>query len=132
MINEKYHAPDGRGLKLKLPVPANAKPGVPILVGEMLVIPTTVRATPELRKARVMLPQGLRDGEASCFIPGLGSLLSTGVGTDLGPLPEGISVGAKVYRDNDGPLSATGTLHIGYVIPLPEPERGLGVGVRGN
>lgn len=131
MQHEKYYAPDGRGLKLKLPVPASAKPGVPILVGEMLVIPTTVRATPELRKIG-NVPQGLRNGEGSCFIPGLGSLLGTGLGTELGPLPDGITVGAKVYLDAAGALATSGALFIGYVIPLPEPGEGFGVGIRPN
>lgn len=132
MKNRLTFAPDGQGLKFKLPVPEGTIEGVPTYVGDLFVIPTTPRVTAELRRTG-LAPQGLRDGEASCFIPGVGILLRVGPGTDLGPLFEGATPGQKVYRTG-GALASAGTEKefIGYVIPLPEPERGLGVGIRSN
>ncbi|RJF74456.1 hypothetical protein D3875_04035 [Deinococcus cavernae] len=133
MQNKLTSAPDGQGLKLKLPVPDGTLEGVPTYVGDLFVIPTTPRATPELRRT-VGVPQGLRDGEASCFIPGVGTLLRVGAGTPLGALFEGATPGQKVYRTAAGVLDDVGTERefLGWVIPLPEPARGLGIGVRGN
>ncbi|KQR37735.1 hypothetical protein [Deinococcus sp. Leaf326] len=132
MKNLLTYAPDGRGLKLKLPVPEGTLEGVPTRVGDLLVLPTTPRATAALRQT-TGVPQGLRNGEASCDIPGLTHLLATGPGTELGVLFDGATPGQKVYRVN-GALASAGTdvQHIGFVIPLPEPVRGFGVGILGN
>lgn len=128
MKNQLFYAPDGRGLKLKLPLPAGAKIGVPVVVGPggMIAVPFTDRVTPELRAAG-KAPQGLRNGEASCFIPGLGLVI------DLGPMPAGVVTGQKLYLSAAGALTTLNTdTYVGYAIPLPEPMVGFGVGVRGN
>ncbi|WP_278913202.1 hypothetical protein [Deinococcus wulumuqiensis] len=132
MKNKATKAYDGQGLKLKLPVPEGTREGVPTRVGEMRVLPTTPRVTPELRR-QGLAPQGLRDGEASCVLLGLGSLLYTGAGTELGPLFDNPTPGQKVYLTGTT-LASAGTEqdHIGFVVPLPEPMRGYAVALRGN
>lgn len=128
MLNEKYSAPDGRGLQLAVPVPAGTKAGVPTLVGDMLVIPQSDQATADTIKAGTA-PKSTKVGWAPCFLPGLGQLL------DLGTMPDGIAVGKKVYRTAAGALVAVNggsDLFVGYAAPAPGFNGGLFVAVRGN
>lgn len=127
MINEKYHAPDGRGLQLALPVPETAKPGVPLKVQDMKVVPESPRATAELRAAG-KVAQGLRDGWASCFIPGTTQVL------DLGAMPGGVKVGQRIYLDAAGKLTLTaeGNLEVGFAVVTPGFNGGMFVAVTGN
>lgn len=130
MKNEKYYGDgQGRGLAIALPVPAGAVNGRPTTVGPvgdpMLVIPFTDRQTPALRAAGK--GAGLKDGEASCYVPGFGQIL------DLGALPGGVVVGQKVYLSAAGALTTTDTdLYVGRVVPIAGPQGGLGVAIRTN
>lgn len=128
MINEKYHAPDGRGLQLAVPVPATAQPGIPLMVQDMKVVPQSPRATPELRAAG-KVAQGLRDGWASCFIPGTSQVL------DLGEMPAGVQVGQRIYLDaltGKPTLTSAGNLEVGFAVITPGYNGGMFVAVTGN
>ena len=128
MINSKYVADDARGLSLALPVPEGTKNGVPTTLGtsKLLVVPQTDRATAELRKLG-RVPQGLENGQATCFIPGVSMVL------ELGTIPNGVVAFDKLYLSAANVLTTTNTdTFVGWAIPLPAPYYGLGVGVRSN
>lgn len=122
MKNLKYSATDGQGLRLALPVPATAQNGRPLTLGAdgLLVIPMTDRVTPDLRKLG-KAPQGLRDGQASCYVPGVGQVL------DLGAVPAAHPLFSKLYLSAAGALTATNTdTFVGWLFP------GNLVAIRGN
>ncbi|MXV20280.1 hypothetical protein [Deinococcus xianganensis] len=128
MKNAVYKADTGEGLKIALPLPATAANGIPTTYGPsgLRVIPQTDVATAALR-ALGKVPQGLKNGEASCVLPGITVVL------DLGTLPPGTQGGQAIYREPDGDLtlSATGDF-IGYALPIAAPRGGWGVGIPAN
>ena len=128
MKNEKYSAGSPRGLSLALPVPDGTLNGIPTALGtgKLLVVPETDRVTAALR-ALGNAPQGLPDGYASCFIPGVSQVL------DLGVMPAGVVAFDKLYLSAARVLTTTNTdTFVGWAIPLPAPAYGMGVGVRSN
>lgn len=128
MKNLKYSADDARGLSLALPVPEGTKNGVPTTLGtsKLLVVPQTDRVTAELRKLG-RAPQGLENGQATCFIPGVSMVL------DLGAMPSGVVAFDKLYLSAANVLTTTTTdTFVGWAIPMPAPAYGMGVGVRNN
>lgn len=130
MKNEKYYGDgQGRGLAIALPVPAGTVIGRPTTIGPagdpMLIIPITDRQTATLRAAGK--GAGLKDGEATCYVPGFGQVL------DLGAVPGGVVIGQKVYLSAAGALTTTNTdLYVGRVVPIAGPQGGLGVAIRVN
>jgi len=122
MKNLKYKAVDGRGLPVALPVPSTAVNGVPLALGNagLYGIPITDRVTPELRAA-LRAPQGLRDGQATVLLPGIG------MSVDLGVVPNGTALFSKLYLSAAGALTTTNTdLFVGWLLP------GNYVGMRNN
>lgn len=127
MKNVVYKAETGEGLKIALALPLAALNGVPITYGPsgLRVIPQTDVATAALR-AIGKVPQGLKNGEASCVLPGISLVL------DLGTLPPGTQGGQAIYRiDDELTLTDTGDF-IGYALPIAAPRGGWGVGIPAN
>ena len=127
MKNVVYKAETGEGLKIALALPLTALNGVPITYGPsgLRVIPQTDVATAALR-AIGKVPQGLKNGEASCVLPGISLVL------DLGTLPPGTQGGPAIYRiDDELTLTDTGDF-IGYALPIAAPRGGWGVGIPAN
>ncbi|MBZ9715498.1 hypothetical protein [Deinococcus multiflagellatus] len=130
MKNQKYYGDQhGRGLAIALPVPDGTVSGRPTTIGPagdpVLVVPFTERQTPAQRA--LGWGQGLKDGEASCYVPGFGQIL------DLGAMPAGVVIGQKVYLSAAGMLTTTTTdLYVGRVMPIEGPGGGLGVAIRVN
>lgn len=128
MKNAVYKADTGEGLKIALALPATAANGIPTTYGPsgLRVIPQTDVATAALR-ALGKVPQGLKNGEASCVLPGITLVL------DLGTLPPGTQGGQAIYREPDGDLilDAIGDF-IGYALPIAAPRGGWGVGIPAN
>lgn len=127
MKNVVYKAETGEGLKIKLALPPTALNGVPTTYGPsgLRVIPQTDVATAALR-AIGKVPQGLKNGEASCVLPGISLVL------DLGTLPPGTQGGQAIYRtDDELTLTDTGDF-IGYALPIAAPRGGWGVGIPAN
>ncbi|GGL18403.1 hypothetical protein [Deinococcus radiotolerans] len=128
MKNRVYAAETGEGLKIKLPLPTTAQNGIPTTYGPsgLRVVPQTDVATAALR-AVGKVPQGLKDGEASCVLPGITMVL------DLGTLPAGVAGGQAIYREPDGDLTLTATADfVGYALPIAAPRSGWGVGIPAN
>lgn len=128
MQNAIYKADTGEGLKIKLPLAATAKNGIPTTYGPsgLRVIPLTDVVTATLRTLG-KAPQGLKNGEASCILPGITIVL------DLGTLPAGVQGGQAIYREPDGDLTLTETSDfIGYALPVAPPRGGWGVGIPAN
>ncbi|MFC3833498.1 hypothetical protein [Deinococcus rufus] len=130
MNNERqYGDGQGRGLRIALPVPNGTVNGRPVAIGPngdtIIVIPMTDRSTADTRAKGQ--GQGLKEGYASCFVPGFHQIL------DLGALPNGVVLGQKVYLSAAGALTTTNTdLYVGRVMPLDGPAGGLGVAIRPN
>lgn len=123
--NTYYHAPDGRGIPLPMPVPSTAKNGGIVKVGDLTVYLFSARATPESREKNKSL-QGLPDGWASCSLLGCTHVLEADI-------PAGTTVGQKIWLANDGTLSTSGTdEHIGYAVPILRFYNGLALAVRGS
>ncbi|NTX99318.1 hypothetical protein [Deinococcus sp. JMULE3] len=128
MNNAVYKAETGEGLKIALPLPLIATNGIPTTYGPsgLRVIPQTDVATAALRTLG-KVPQGLKNGEASCILPGITLVL------DLGTLPPGTQGGQGIYRAADGDLTLTATSDfIGYALPIAAPRGGWGVGIPAN
>jgi hypothetical protein len=115
MKNMKYKAADAAGLVFALPVPADAMNGRPVKLGEagLFGILMTDRVTPALRAAG-KAPQGLKDGQASVLLPGIGSAV------DYGPLGAEIGLFFPVHVDAAGmvyPEASDATVTVGYRLP---------------
>lgn len=122
MRNLKYKSDNGRGVTLALAVPVGTVAGqlVPIGAAGLYGYAETDAASPALRTVG-RAPQGLRDGQASVNLPGIGQVI------DLGVLPAGTNDGDKLFQTPGGVLatSAAGNLFIGWKL-------GAYVGLRDN
>jgi mannose/fructose/N-acetylgalactosamine-specific phosphotransferase system component IID len=99
------------GLTVPLQVPATAVMGQPLLVGSMVVIPITNRATTATINAGLAAP-GLIDGEASCLVPGVQR-------TMWHTAPADYTLGVKIFiKSTDGTLTltASGNTLYGYTV----------------
>ncbi len=107
MKNLKYKSDNGRGVTLALTV-TGAVSGQIVLIGNagLFGIAETDTVTQALIDAGKR-PQGLKVGEASVNLPGIGQLIAP-----LTALPAG-NDGDKVYRDaSTGNLTATATANL--------------------
>ncbi|GAA4002335.1 hypothetical protein GCM10022631_11270 [Deinococcus rubellus] len=122
MRNLKFKSDNGRGVSLALTVPVGTVAGqlVPIGAAGLYGYAETDAVTPALRTLG-RAPQGLRDGQATVNLPGIGQVI------DLGILPGGTNDGDKLYQTPGGAVTATATsnLFIGWKL-------GAYVGLRDN
>ncbi|AFZ67079.1 hypothetical protein [Deinococcus peraridilitoris] len=122
MKNMKHRSQDGRGITLALTVPAGATNGRPVALGGggLYGVLETERVTADMLKAGTA-PQGLREGQASVNLPGIGQTI------DVGALPVAIADFGRVYLTPAGAPSevAAGNTWIGWRL-------GNFVGLRSN
>ncbi|MBZ9715282.1 hypothetical protein [Deinococcus multiflagellatus] len=109
-----FKSDDGIGIALAVQVPANARQGHPIALGNagFFGIPRTPRATAETI-ASGQAAAGLRAGEATTYFPGVGMAIR------VGTLPNDIALWSKVYQAPDGTYTGTegGNLFVGWRFP---------------
>ncbi|SEI67168.1 hypothetical protein SAMN04488058_101301 [Deinococcus reticulitermitis] len=91
-MKTRAHGSPDQGITLPLTVPEGAQEGIPMPYGSggLIVVPVTARVTEaDLKNPAKSLPQGLRAGQASCYLVGVQLVLSV-------PLPDGIPEGGVV------------------------------------
>ena len=117
MISLKYKSDDGRGVTLALTVPATAKRGQAVALGTagFFGILETDRVTDDILKAG-NAPQGLKTGQASVNLPGVGQVLY------FATIPGTIPDFGKVYTSGDGAgtltdTAAAGAVQLGWKLP---------------
>ena len=111
MKTKKHHANTGGAVTLALAVAAGVTSGAIVVLGNagLYGVATTDRATTDKINAGLS-PQGLLDGQASVFLPGIVLTLAVAK-TDLAAFADY----AKVYRSAAGAYTATTTdTFIGY------------------
>lgn len=107
-MKTRAHGSPDQGITLPLTISEGAQEGIPMPYGNggLIVVPVTARVTADdLKNPAKAPPQGLRAGQASCYLVGVQLVLSV-------PIDAAVTEGAKVYKQADGTFTdaAGGTL----------------------
>lgn len=113
MKTRAHGAPDD-GITLPLTMPAGTTNGIPTTYGAggLIVVPVTDRVTADdLANATKAPPQGLKAGQASCYLVGVPLVLQNIT------IDAAVSEGGKVYKAADGTFNGVNTgVFIGWKV----------------
>lgn len=104
-MKTRAHGSPDSGITVPLTLPNGTLNGIPTVYGAggLIVIPVTDRVTADdLTNPAKAVPQGLKAGQASAFLPGISVTLRV-------TIDAGVAEGGKVYKANDGTFNGTNT-----------------------
>lgn len=104
-MKTRAHGSPMDGITLALTVPDGTQNGIPTTYGAggLIVVPVTDRVTAaDLTNPAKATPQGLKAGQASCFLPGISVTLKV-------TIDAAVAEGGKVYKAADGSFNGANT-----------------------
>ncbi|WP_339096198.1 hypothetical protein WDJ50_02595 [Deinococcus sp. VB142] len=112
-MKTRAHGSPDQGITLPLTMPEGTQEGIPATYGDggLVVVPVTARVTADdLKNPAKNPPQGLRAGQASCYLAGVQLVLSVKIAAT-------VAEGGKVYKQPDGTFSeAAGGTFVGWKV----------------
>ena len=112
-MKTRAHGSPDQGITLPLTMPDGTQEGIPASYGDggLVVVPITPRVSAaDLKDPGKITPQGLRAGQASCYLAGVQLVLNV-------PIDAGVAEGGKVYKQPDGKFSSTNTgMFVGWKV----------------
>lgn len=105
-MKTRAHGAPEDGITLPLNMPAGTTNGIPTTyrAGGLVVVPVTDRVTAEdLTNTNKATPQGLKAGQASCYLVGVPLVLQNI------PIDVAVAEGGKVYKAADGTFNGVNT-----------------------
>ena len=113
-MKTRSHGSPDQGITLPLTMPDGTQEGVPSPYGDggLIVVPVTGRvADDDLKNPAKAPPQGLKAGQASCYLVGVPLVLQNIT------IDAAVTEGGKVYKAADGTFSGVNTgVFIGWKV----------------
>lgn len=112
-MKTRAHGSPDQGITLPLTMPEGTQEGIPATYGDggLVVVPVTGRVSADdLKNPAKNPPQGLRAGQASCYLAGVQLVLGVKIAAT-------VAEGGKVYKQPDGTFSeAAGGVFVGWKV----------------